>query len=136
MSNTFKDLPPSASQWRKPPIASPKEFAQLQRRAAELGKTLPSDQTLANSQELLQALPRSCLMPADPADAVQARQAIAKKAEDAQQKSAAPPPPQQPAPQPQQSQRSAVPAPQPTGQEVTSTPAPAPKQKTPSGSRY
>ena len=98
-----KNLPPEASQWRQPPVASPKEFQRLQARAQELGKTLPSDKTLANSQQLLQALPRSCVMPIDPPDAQQAREEIVEEAQEAQKqeqgrparkkKSAAAPPP-------------------------------------------
>jgi predicted Zn-dependent protease len=78
-------LPATASQWRRPPVASPAEFKALQARAAELGKTLPSDKTLANSQQLLQALPRSCVMPIDPPDAQRAREQIVEEANSAQQ---------------------------------------------------
>ena len=77
-------LPPQADQWRRDPVAGTKRFKDLQARAARLGKTLPSDQTLANSQELLQALPRSCVAPVEPKDAVQARERIVKRAEAAE----------------------------------------------------
>ena len=98
------ELPPSASQWRRPPVASPSEFRALQARAAELGKTLPSDKSLENTQELLQALPRSCLFPYVPEDELKARENIVKRAETARQQDApertsrstqAPPPSQQ-----------------------------------------
>jgi len=79
-------LPPNAKQWLRPPIASPAEYRQIQARANQLAKTLPDDKSLANSQQLLQALPRSCVAPEDPADAIHARQEIARKAEEAQKK--------------------------------------------------
>jgi predicted Zn-dependent protease len=90
-----KKLPAEASQWRQAPVASPKEFQRLQARAEELGKTLPSDKTLANSQQLLQALPRSCVMPIDPPDAQQAREEIVKEAQEAQKTEGKAPPPDQ-----------------------------------------
>ena len=77
-------LPPQADQWRREPVASSKRFQDLQARAARLGKTLPSDQTLANSQELLQALPRSCVAPVEPKDALEARERIVQRAEAAE----------------------------------------------------
>jgi predicted Zn-dependent protease len=58
-------LPPEASQWRRPPVASPSEFRQLQQRAQQLGKNMPTSESLANAQQLLAALPRSCLTPRD-----------------------------------------------------------------------
>ena len=93
-----KQLPPSASSWRKPPVASPDQFRQLQARAAELGKTLPSDATLANSQQLLAALPRSCIFPYVPEDEIKAREALVAKAQAAEQKQAAPAAQQTPPP--------------------------------------
>lgn len=75
------DLPPNAKNWRRPPVADAARFKQLQQRASAVGKDMPSDQSLANSQELLQALPRSCVAPVDPQDAVQARERIAARAE-------------------------------------------------------
>ena len=80
------NMPPQADQWRRPPVAGGKRFQDLQARASRLGKTLPSDQTLANSQELLQALPRSCVAPVEPKDAVQARERIVQRAEAAEKK--------------------------------------------------
>jgi predicted Zn-dependent protease len=81
-----KELPPAAAQWRKPPIADTAKFRQLQQRAVAVGKTVPSDQTLANSQQLLKALPRSCIMPYDPPDEIEARQQIVRDAEKKEQK--------------------------------------------------
>ena len=77
-----KKLPPDAKDWSKPPIADASEFKQLQTRAAKLSKSLPDDTSLKNSQQLLQALPRSCVAPVDPQDAVAARQRIAGRAND------------------------------------------------------
>jgi predicted Zn-dependent protease len=74
------ELPPEASSWRRAPLAPGAEFKNLQNRAITLGKSLPSDKSLENSQELLQALPRSCVAPIDPQDALQARQRIVDKA--------------------------------------------------------
>lgn len=79
-----KSLPPQAAEWRKPPVASPATFRQLQQRALALGKTTPDDKSIANAQQVLAALPRSCVIPYTTQDEVQARQAIADKAEKAQ----------------------------------------------------
>ena len=62
------NLPPEADRWRRPPVASGAEFRRLQQRAEEVGRNMPTDQTLANSQELLRAMPRSCLTPLDQDD--------------------------------------------------------------------
>jgi predicted Zn-dependent protease len=80
------ELPPNASQWRQPPVADASEFKRLQARAAELGKKLPNDQSLQNSQKLLQALPRSCILPYPAKDEVEARQQLAQRAETAKKK--------------------------------------------------
>jgi predicted Zn-dependent protease len=101
-----KDLPPAANGWRQPPVADAAKFQQLQARAAQLGKTLPTDASLENTQQLLQALPRSCVQPLPSQDEIAARDAIAKKAEAAQQQQSPPPAQQQAAPQ-----SSATPAP-------------------------
>ena len=76
----IKELPPTRRVWRRPPVASPEQFKQLQARAAELGKTLPSDKTLSGSQELLAALPRSCVSPVVQPDEQKARENLAAKA--------------------------------------------------------
>jgi hypothetical protein len=62
------------------------EVQAAQDRAAQLAKKLPNDKSLANSQELLQALPRSCVAPVDPPDAQQARADLERKAKAQQQK--------------------------------------------------
>ncbi|MCS7033239.1 MAG: M48 family metalloprotease, partial [Phycisphaerae bacterium] len=56
-------LPSEASQWRRPPVADERRFSQLKQRAATVGRNMPTDRTLENSQRLLQALPRSCISP-------------------------------------------------------------------------
>lgn len=76
-----KELPPNSAQWRRPPVADAGKFKQLQQRALALGKSLPDDRSLANAQQLLKALPRSCVMPYDPPDEIQARQQLVKEAE-------------------------------------------------------
>jgi predicted Zn-dependent protease len=58
-------LKPETKQWRKPPVADPQKFRQLQDRATQLGKTMPDDTSLKQTQELLAAMPRSCLTPRD-----------------------------------------------------------------------
>jgi len=60
-----KNLPAEASRWRREPVAGPAQLRQIQQRATELSKTMPNDQQIANSKELLQAMPRSCLTPRD-----------------------------------------------------------------------
>ena len=59
------NLPAESDRWRKQPIAAEGEFRQLQARALQVGKNMPTDQSLAGSQELLRAMPRSCLTPRD-----------------------------------------------------------------------
>jgi predicted Zn-dependent protease len=81
----IEELPPNAESWRRPPVAGPKRFKELQARAARLGKDLPDDTTLSGTQELLRALPRSCITPmADPPDAVEARERLVERANAAQ----------------------------------------------------
>lgn len=63
----IRNLPPEASRWQRAPVAGPQRFRQLQARAADVGRNMPNDQSLAQSSELLQALPRSCLTPLDQA---------------------------------------------------------------------
>jgi predicted Zn-dependent protease len=59
------NLPPEASQWRRQPVAAGAQFTQLQDRAVAVGRNMPTDQQLAKTQQLLQAMPRSCLTPRD-----------------------------------------------------------------------
>ncbi len=54
-----------AREWRREPVADAREFRRLQDRAAEVGRTMPDDKSLAQTQELLAAMPRSCLTPLD-----------------------------------------------------------------------
>jgi predicted Zn-dependent protease len=81
------ELPSEARNWRRPPVADARRFEELKERAARLGRSLPDDKSLEGSQELLQALPRSCVAPVDPEDAVEARQRLVKRAEEQQKQS-------------------------------------------------
>jgi predicted Zn-dependent protease len=69
-------LGPDAQRWAKPPVADASKFRQLQDRAARLSKTLPDDASLAKTQKLLAALPRSCLTPAIQQDQVDAQKSL------------------------------------------------------------
>lgn len=71
-----RELGPEAERLARPPVANALRFADLKDRAARLSKTLPSDKSLAQTQELLQALPRSCLTPAVQEDQVQAQKRL------------------------------------------------------------
>jgi predicted Zn-dependent protease len=81
-----RDLGPDVDKYRRPPIADPQRFAQLKQRAAEIASRTPDDTSIKNSAQLAAALPHSCVMPADPPEAIEARQEIQRKAEQAQQK--------------------------------------------------
>jgi len=65
-------LPPSAAEWRKPPVADEARYEGLKLRAAAVGQTMPDDQSLARAKLLLAAVP-SCLLPEDTAEQKQAR---------------------------------------------------------------
>jgi predicted Zn-dependent protease len=78
------DLPPQAKEWRRKPVADARQFAALQKRAARLGKKMPDDTSLENAQELLAAMPRSCLTPQEPEDQKEAQQDILKKMQESQ----------------------------------------------------
>jgi predicted Zn-dependent protease len=69
-------LPQQADEWRQPPVAEAQKFQDLQRRSVEVGKNMPTDQTLEGAQELLAALPRSCLTPAIQPDQEKAEQRV------------------------------------------------------------
>jgi predicted Zn-dependent protease len=71
-----RELGPDGERLQKPPVANASRFRDLQDRAARLAKTLPNDKSLAQTQELLQALPRSCLTPAVQDDQVQAQKRL------------------------------------------------------------
>ena len=65
--------------YRRPTISSDEELHSLQQRAVALSKKIPDDKSLANSQQLLQALPRSCIASdPNPPDAQDARQKLVK----------------------------------------------------------
>ena len=74
-------LSPQAKAWRKAPVADTAEFVRLQRRSAAVGAKMPNDETLAGTQTLLRALPRSCLTPAIQEDQKQAEKAVLPKKE-------------------------------------------------------
>jgi hypothetical protein len=75
-------LGPDADRWRHPPVASASQFRDLQDRAARLSKTLPDDKSLAKTQELLSALPRSCLTPAIQQDQLDAQKRLLRDMEE------------------------------------------------------
>jgi predicted Zn-dependent protease len=78
------ELPPDAGRWLQPPIADAPKLAQLQERSREIGKKMPDDKSLANAQELLAAMPRSCLTPAVHEDQIEAERHVAQRVEQAQ----------------------------------------------------
>jgi predicted Zn-dependent protease len=89
-----KKLPPEAAKWRKPPIADEQKFADLKARAAQDAKHMPDDKSIANSQQLLAALPRSCIFPEPQPDEIEARKKLeehVKKAQAAEAPAAAAP---------------------------------------------
>jgi predicted Zn-dependent protease len=67
-----RELGPDVDRYRRPPVASTGRFRALQDQAARIARTMPNDTTLAQTRELLQALPRSCLTPAVQEDQVRA----------------------------------------------------------------
>jgi predicted Zn-dependent protease len=70
-------LPPEAKSWRKSPVADPARFKQLQARAQRIAQSMPSEESLQKTQELLAALPRSCLTPAIQQDQIDAEVRVA-----------------------------------------------------------
>ena len=77
-------LPPTAKNWRKPGVATATEFRNLQLRAQQVAKTMPDDQSLQKTQQILAAMPRGCLTPAIHEDQKQAEAAIMRDVEQAQ----------------------------------------------------
>lgn len=77
-----EDLDPEdRARWRRAPVAGPARFKELQERSVRVGKDMPSDTTLAGAQELLQALPRSCVTPIEQFDDQrQAQERLAERA--------------------------------------------------------
>ncbi len=81
------EIPPHVrQQLRQPPVATPAEYRELQLRAAQIGQSMPNDTTLAGAQQLLQALPRSCLTPVITPDQEQAAQGIQQRVEQNQER--------------------------------------------------
>jgi predicted Zn-dependent protease len=70
-----KQLPATASEWRRPPIADEAKFHELQARAARIGKSAPNDKSLAQAQLMLAAFP-SCVAPDELPDQKQAQAVI------------------------------------------------------------
>jgi predicted Zn-dependent protease len=58
------ELPPTTSQWRRPPIVDAAQFQQLRARALQVGKSMPNDKSLQQAQTLLAAF-SSCVAPID-----------------------------------------------------------------------
>lgn len=86
------ELPPSASKWRQAPVANTSEFRRLQARAAAVGRTMPTDESLRKTQQLLAAMPRSCLTPSIQEDQKKAEMVVMRdidRAKRRQQKRAA-----------------------------------------------
>jgi len=85
-------VPAWALKARKAPVADAAAFKALQQRAVAIGKNTPTDESLANASQILDALPRSCLTPTIREDQKKAEQAVllkverAKKAQQGQQK--------------------------------------------------
>jgi predicted Zn-dependent protease len=84
------EIPPRVKQqMARPPIATPAEFQALQQRSVDVGRNMPNDTTLAGAQELLQALPRSCLTPVITPEQEQAAQRVEQRVQQQQQKGGA-----------------------------------------------
>lgn len=73
-------LPPEARSWRRPPVADPNQFHQLQARANQVAQTMPDDKTLAKAQQLLNAFP-SCVAAVEAPQQIQAQQQVATEAQ-------------------------------------------------------
>lgn len=87
-AKAMPDLPPAA-QLSKPPIASAGQFKQYQQAAVASAKNTPDDTSLAQSQKLLAAIPRSCLTPVDPPDQKAAREELMRDIQQKQDQPAA-----------------------------------------------
>lgn len=74
--------PEERREWRREPVVGPSRFKELQERSVRVGKNMPSDTTLEGAQELLQALPRSCVTPIEQfEDQRQAQERLARRAQ-------------------------------------------------------
>jgi len=74
-----------ATRFLKPNIATPEQFAHYKQIAQQVGGTMPNDQQVLNTKQLLQALPRSCVMPYEPKDQQDAQNELLAKGQQAQQ---------------------------------------------------
>jgi predicted Zn-dependent protease len=81
----ISELPKNASQWRRPPVKNPQEFAQFKQRVKQVGANMPDDKSLEEAQTLLAAF-ASCISPAREPSRDKARAEIAESVE--QQKAA------------------------------------------------
>ena len=77
-------LTPEYAQYRKAPVADDRQFKGLQNRSVQVGRSMPTDKSMEASQELLQALPRSCLTPTVPSDQKEAGVRLQKRVEAAE----------------------------------------------------
>lgn len=78
----WKEKHPNWKQNLVPPIASASQFAKYQQRAIAIGKSTPSDKTLAAAKLMLNAFP-SCVAPTDQPQQTKAREALGAKVDDA-----------------------------------------------------
>ncbi len=74
------ELPPNASQWRKPQVVGPQRFVQLQNRAKSYAAKVPKDKTLQAAQLMLAAFP-SCVAPEDLPNQKKAQEELLKSME-------------------------------------------------------
>ena len=81
---------PRGANLRQPEIAGDSQFAQYRDQAKRAGANTPDDKSLAKSQLMLTAIPRSCLTPQKPADQEEARKELLVDLQ-AKQSAAAPP---------------------------------------------
>jgi predicted Zn-dependent protease len=75
------------NRWRRENIASQREFKALQDQARQAARDVPSDQTLAAAQLMLQAFP-SCVSPEDQPDQQAAQEKLMRAAEQAERQRA------------------------------------------------
>ena len=79
-----KELPPTADQWRRDNVASPRQFARFQDRARQLAKNTPRDKSLESAQLMLAAFP-SCVAPEDLPEQKRAQSTVVKKLQAAEE---------------------------------------------------
>jgi predicted Zn-dependent protease len=73
-----KELPPIASQWRKPNLVGQAKYEQLQQRAISYAKKVPKDKTLEAAQLMLAAFP-SCVAAEDLPEQKKAQEELMKE---------------------------------------------------------